>query len=82
MFRKSFVEGNKNAFDSIAQINNVLNKLIEYSDVQASCYKDLKDEILTLKSEQIKSQQNATQLNQDLLRAVKEMVAAVKTIKG
>ncbi len=79
---QSFVEGNKNAFDSIAQINNVLNKLIEYSDVQASCYKDLKDEILALKSEQIKSQQNATQLNQDLLRAVKEMVAAVKTIKG
>lgn len=78
----SFVEGNKNAFDSLGQINQMLDKLVEYSNIQATCYKDLKAEIANLRQEQIKSQQNATALNQDLMTAVKEMVLAIKTIKN
>ena len=79
---RNFVNENKAAFDSIGQINTLLSKLVEYSNVQASCYKDLKTEIAGLKQEQIKSQQNATALNKDLLTAVREMVSAVKTLKN
>ena len=79
---KAFIEGNKTAFDSLGQINNVLAKLVEYSNVQATCYKDLKEEIANMKQEQVKAQQIATTLNKDLLTAVKEMVTAVKTLKN
>ena len=79
---KSFIESNKTAFESMSQINTVLNKLIEYTDVQAECYKDLKAEIQYLKQEQLNTQKNANKLNGDLLTAVKEMIAAIKTIKN
>ena len=79
---KAFIEGNKTTFDSLGQINTLLSKLVEYSNVQATCYTDLKAEIASLKQEQIKTQQNAAALNKDLLIAVKEMVTAVKTLKN
>lgn len=79
---KSFVDENKAAFSSLSQLNEVLNKLIEYTNVQATCYTDLKNEIANLKQEQIKSQKNAADLNADLLKAVREMITAIKSIKN
>lgn len=79
---KAFIEGNKTAFDSLGQINTMLSKLVEYSNVQATCYTDLKAEIASLKQEQVNAQRNATALNKDLLTAVREMVTAVKTLKN
>lgn len=78
---KTFIDGNKVAFDSLGQISTMLPKLVEYSNVQATCYTDLKTEIGNLKQEKIKAQQNATVLNKDLLTAVREMIIAVKTLK-
>ena len=79
---KSFIESNKTAFESMSQFNTVVSKLIEYTNVQAECYKDLKTEIQSLKQEQLNTQKNANKLNGDLLTAVKEMISAVKTIKN
>lgn len=79
---KSFVEDNKSAFDSLANLNGVLNELIQYTDVQKTCYTDLKQEIANLKQEQVRSQQNAAQLNTDLLKAVKEMITAIKSMRN
>lgn len=78
---RAFVEGNKNYFDSISDFKNILEKLIEYSNVQSDCYKDLKQEIASLKNAQISSQKNAVELNKDLLTAVREMTSAVKALK-
>lgn len=79
---KSFIESNKTAFESMSQLNTVVSKLIEYTNVQAECYKDLKTEIQSLKQEQLNTQKNANKLNGDLLTAVKEMISAIKTIKN
>ena len=79
---KSFVDNNKATFYSLSQLNEVLTKLIEYTNVQATCYTDLKNEIVNLKQEQIKSQKNAADLNADLLKAVREMITAIKSIKN
>ena len=79
---QSFVNENKEAFNSLSQLNQVINKLVEYANVQATCYTDLKQEIQTLKQEQVKAQQNAATLNTNLLTAVREMIAAVKSIKN
>lgn len=78
---KSFVEGNKTAFDSLGLMNELMNKLVEYANVQSTCYKDLKKEISDLKTEQVSTRQNANRINADLLEAVKEMVSAIKNMK-
>lgn len=78
---QSFVQDNQATFESLSKIDEVLKTLVDYSKVQADCYKDLKQEILGLKQAQLKSQADYTKLNGDLLTAVKEMIGAIKTIK-
>lgn len=78
----SFVQENQEAFKSMGQLKEVLQSLVEYANVQATCYKDLKDEISNLKKAQLESQSNAAKLNSDLLTAVREMISAIKTIKN
>lgn len=79
---RSFTDNNKEAFSSIANFKEVLETLVKYSDVQASCYKDLKVEINELKKSQLSVQSNSSKLNADLLTAVREMISAIKTIKN
>ena len=79
---RSFTDNNKEAFSSIANFKEVLETLVKYSDVQASCYKDLKLEINELKKSQLSAQSNNSKLNADLLTAVREMISAIKTIKN
>lgn len=79
---RSFVQDNQEAFNSLANLNNLLNSLVEYANVQATCYKDLKEEIENLKQSQIEAQSNGTKLNADLLMAVREMITAIKSMKN
>ena len=79
---RSFVQDNQEAFNSLANLNNLLNSLIKYANVQATCYKDLKEEIENLKQSQIEAQSNGTKLNADLLMAVREMITAIKSMKN
>ena len=79
---RSFTDNNREAFSSIANFKEVLETLVKYSDVQASCYKDLKLEINELKKSQLSAQSNSSKLNADLLTAVREMISAIKTIKN
>jgi hypothetical protein len=79
---RTFSENNKEVFSATSRFKEVLASLVKYSEVQASCYTDLKDEIKELKQAQIKNQADSAKLNADLLTAVKEMIWAVKTIKN
>ena len=79
---KSFLEDNQLVFNSLLKQNDVLNSLIEYANIQATCYKDLKEEIESLKKSQVKAQSDGAKLNADLLVAVKEMINAIKSIKN
>lgn len=78
---RTFSENNQEIFSSMSKFKDVLDSLVKYSEVQASCYKDLKDEIKELKQVQIKNQADSAKLNADLLTAVREMIGAVKTLK-
>lgn len=79
---KSFVQDNKDSFASLARLKEVLDSLLLYANIQAECYKDLKEEIQNLKQARVKAQSDAAKLNADLLTAVKEMINAVKTLKN
>ena len=79
---QNFTENNKEAFRSLSKLNTIFESLVQYSNVQAECYKDLKTEIASLRENQIKQQSENAKLNADLLTAVKEMTNTVKSIKS
>jgi len=79
---KSFVQDNQAAFSSFSKQKEVLDSLIQYANVQATCYTDLKQEIQSLKQSQVKAQADGAKLNTDLLTAVKEMISAIKEMKS
>ena len=79
---RSFVQENQEAFSSLGKLKEILNSLVEYANVQATCYKDLKEEIENLKKSQVKAHSDSAKLNADLLTAVKEMISAIKSMKN
>lgn len=78
---KQFVEENHDFFDSFSQLRSVLDKMVEYTNVQADCYKDLKDEILSLRKDAKDSQRGNNQLTQELINSVKAMTDALQKIE-
>lgn len=79
---RSFAESNSASFEKLGNLSEILDSLVKYANVQATCYKDLKDEIQAMKENQTKVQAEQAKLNADLLTAVKEMISAIKTIKN
>ena len=79
---RTFVQDNQSAFTSLTKLKDVLDSLIQYANVQATCYSDLKQEIQDMKKAQAKTQSDSAKLNADLLTAVREMISAIKTIKN
>lgn len=79
---RSFVQDNQTAFSSLSQLNAVLSTLQNYSNIQATCYSDLKEEIKKLKEAQEASKSDYARLNGDLLIAVQQMISAIKNIKN
>ena len=78
---RAFVQNNQTSFESLADLKSVIESLVSYSNVQANCYRDLKEEIEELRKEQISAKADNSKLNADLLTAVREMISAIKTMK-
>jgi len=77
-----FTENNKDSFTALGNLSDVLDSLVKYANVQATCYKDLKEEIQAMKEHQSKTQDEQSKLNADLLTAFREMISAIKTMKN
>lgn len=77
-----FTENNKDSFSALGNLGDILDSLVKYANVQATCYRDLKEEIQAMKEHQTKSQAEQSKLNADLLTAVREMISAIKTMKN
>lgn len=78
---QQFVTDNSKFFTSFDEMRSVLAALVEYSKAQSECYKDLKDEILSLRKDTKDSQRETAELHKSLLEAVKAMTKAVKDLK-
>ena len=78
---RQFVDENHDFFDSFTQLRSVLDSMVEYTKVQAECYKDLKDEILSLRKDTKDNQRGNNQLTQELITAVKAMTDALQKKK-
>ena len=79
---KAFVQDNQAAFSSLSNLQVFLDSLKEYADVQASCYKDMKDEIKNLKTAQINAQKDNAEITAKLLEAVKALTETIKNSKN
>lgn len=78
---QQFVTDNSKFFTSFDEMRSVLTALVEYSKAQSECYKDLKDEILSLRKDTKDSQRETAELHKSLIEAVKAMTKAVKDMK-
>lgn len=59
----------------------MLASLVEYARVQGECYRDLKDEMLSLRKDTKDSQKETAELHRSMIEAVKAMTKAVKDLK-
>lgn len=78
---QQFVTDNTRFFSSFDELRSVLSTLVDYSKAQSECYRDLKDEILSLRKDTKDSQRETAELHKSLLEAVKAMTKAVKDLK-
>lgn len=77
----NFVSDNQKFFESFDQLQNVITTLVQYTQVQADCYKDLKGEILDLRKDYKNAQIDNIDLNKTLLKAVEKMTESIKYLK-
>lgn len=75
---RQFVEENHDFFDSFSQLRSVLDSMVEYTKVQAECYKDLKDEILSLRKDTKDCQHDNNQLTHELITVVRAMTDSLQ----
>ena len=68
-------------FDTFEKMKAVLAELVQYTQVQADCYKDLKGEILNLRKDYKDAQQESIELHKATLKAVDAMTKAIKDIQ-
>lgn len=78
---QNFVNNNKDFFDTFEKMKVVLAELVQYTQVQADCYKDLKGEILNLRKDYKDAQQESIELHKATIKAVDAMTKAIKDIQ-
>ena len=78
---QDFVNNNKDFFDTFEKMKAVLAEMVQYTQVQADCYKDLKGEILNLRKDYKDAQQESIELHKATLKAVDAMTKAIKDIQ-
>ena len=78
---QNFVTNNKEFFDTFDKMKEVLDTMVQYTQVQAECYKDLKGEILNLRKDYKDAQQESIELHKATLKAVDAMTKVVKDIQ-
>lgn len=78
---QQFVTDNSRFFASFDELRSITASLVEYSRVQGECYRDLKDEMLSLRKDTKDSQRETAELHRSMIEAVKAMTKAVKDLK-
>lgn len=78
---QNFVNNNKDFFDTFEKMKVVLAEMVQYTKLQADCYKDLKDEILNLRKDYKDAQLESIELHKATLKAVDAMTKAIKDIQ-
>lgn len=78
---QNFVANNKEFFDTFDKLKEVLDTMVQYTQVQAECYKDMKGEILNLRTDYHNAQLENIELNKSILKAIETMTDSIKNLK-
>ena len=78
---QNFVANNKEFFDTFDKLKEVLDTMVQYTQVQAECYKDMKGEILNLRTDYHNAQLDSIELNKSILKAIETMTKSIKDLK-
>lgn len=78
---QNFVTSNKEFFDTFDKLKEVLNTMVQYTQVQAECYKDMKGEILNLRKDYKDAQIENIDLNKSIIKAIETMTESIKDLK-
>lgn len=78
---QNFVVNNKEFFDTFNNLKEILTTMVQYTQVQAECYKDLKGEILNLRKDYKDAQIESIELHKATLKAINSMTEALNEIK-
>ena len=78
---QNFVDNNKDFFYTFEKMKEVLATMVQYTQVQAECYKDLKGEILNLRRDYKDAQLETIELHKSTLKAMDTMTQVIKDLK-
>ena len=78
---KNFIANNKDFFDTFDKFKEVLDTMVQYTQVQAECYKDLRREILNLRKDYKDAQMESIDLHTSMLKAIDSMTKALDEIR-
>lgn len=78
---ENFVADNSRFFTSFDELRAVIQQVADYARVQGECYTDLKNEMHSLRQENVDTQRSAADLQQSLLDAVHAMTVALKDLR-
>ncbi len=78
---QSFIADNNDFFESFNKLHDVLGTMVQYTKVQAECYKDLKGEILNLRKDYKDAQIESIELHKSMLKAIDSMTKSLNEIK-
>ena len=78
---KNFIANNKDFFDTFDKFKDVLDTMVQYTQVQAECYKDLRREILNLRKDYKDAQMESIDLHKSMLKAIDSMTKALDEIR-
>lgn len=75
---KNFVTNNKEFFSTFDKMKEIMDKMTEYTKVQAECYRDMKGEILNLRKDYKDAQLESIELHKATLQAVNAMTKLIE----
>jgi methyl-accepting chemotaxis protein len=77
----NFVDNNSEFFESLAKLNDVVDTLVKYTNIQAQSYTQLSQEFVAMRKDYKEVQNETLELSKLTIEAIKEMTKQIKDIK-
>ena len=75
------MEENNSFFESFQGVREIVPAMVQYTQVQANCYDDLKKEIVELRKDYKDAQIEAIKMTQETQKAIKIMTDKISGMK-
>ena len=77
----NFVDNNSEFFESLAKLNDIVDTLVKYTNIQAQSYTQLSQEFVAMRKDYKEAQNETLELSKLTIEAIKELTKQIKDIK-